>query len=694
MFGFTRRKEQKAEIRAEKRIMQLLMDRMPRWTNWTTEAAVNEGFKASVWVFAAINKKAKAAASVPWYVYRKNTAGEFERLPTHPLQTLIDKPNPFTSRNNMIERLIMQLDLAGNSLFHMVKVGNTPVELWSIGPDGLRPVPDERDFIKNYEFKMAKNGRKVSIPTDEVLHVMYVDPSNPYWGIAPLMVAAKTVDTDIEAVSWNKVALQNRAVTDGAFVTDQPLTDTQYNSLRSQVREQHQGAANARAPWVLGGGARWQQMSLSPADMDFIEGRKMTREEIAAVFQVPPPLLGILDKANYSNMQEARRVFWLDTVIPLLDDLKEAFNRALTPYFGEDIELDYDISGVEALQENVSEKIKSAKELWSMGVPFNQINQRLDLGIDEIEGGDTGYLPLNLVPANLANVVRDGRGGVIDLNTGGQTEEKSIKKKRGRRFKGFQIETDEEKAAYYKAIETERAPWDETMKRAALERLEADRKAIISAWKQSEGDLETTLQAIDSDAWEAFYTRFYQSIIREFAKETYSGIKYYFPSENKEGESIGWDPITGAILDYIFDASAQKVTYVTDYTKELTKGIIYTGRDNGDTLDMIARDLSLSLEEYNLQRAYTIAITEVGAASSYGSYIGAQSASEEVGPLTKEWVSSGDERVRESHQYLNGQIVPLSKLFSNGLEYPGDMLRGKAEEVIRCRCVLAYNAIT
>ena len=674
----------KQQIQADPSFIRLSTDKNPRWTKWTGKNAVDEGYKASVWVYATINKKARAAASVPWYVYKKNAKGEYERIENHPLQLLIDKPNPFTSRNNMVERMIMQLELAGNALHHVVTIGGVPVELWNIMPDQIKPIPHETKFIENYKYTGKTNtSENIQVPAKDIIHHMYLDPSNPYWGIAPLQVAAKTVDTDVEAVSWNKVALQNRAVTDGAFTIQNPLTTQQYQELRQQIREQHQGAQNARTPWILGGGAQWNQMSLSPADMDFINGRRMTREDICAVFSVPPPLVGILDKANYANMQEARRVFWLDTVIPLLDDLKESFNRSLTPLFGEDVELDYDTSSVDALAENVNEKIDAANKLWGMGLPFNAINNRLDLGFDEVEGGDIGYLPASLLPANMAQAA-----AAATTNESGADEGTKSKKSEPRpELKAYNLRTDEQKARYWKSFERQRSAWYVKFQRAAAEQFAKEGKAVAAAYNSSGGDMDKALAAVDSEAWRKMYVQYYKAIVEDFGGATYEGFKSSVPSM----QTKAWNPFSRLISDYIFKAAAEKVTKMTDYTKLMLRGWISVGRDNGDGIATIARDLAKNFEDMSTNRAFTIARTEVVAASNYGSYAAAEQASEETGDLIKEWVDSGDNRVRESHEDVNGETVKFYTKFSNGLMYPGDMNNGAAADVIKCRCTCIYH---
>ena len=679
---------QQKQLAAARDFLDRIFKQNPKWTSWTTEAAVREGYSASLWAYAAINKKAKAAASVPWYVYRQRPDGTYEKLENHPLQQLIDKPNPFTSRNAMIERLIMQLDLAGNSLHHIVTVGGTAVELWNINPDLIEPISDQREFIKGYKVKGFRGQSPIEVGAGEILHTMYVDPSNPYWGIAPLQVAARTVDTEIEAVNWNKVALQNRAVTDGIFSIKEPLNQQQYNELRRQVREQHQGAESARAPWILGAGAEWQQMSLSPADMDFIEGRRMTREEIVAIFQVPPPLVGILDKANYSNMQEARRVFWLDTIIPLLNDLREAFNRSLLQYFEPGIMLDYDTSGVDALAQNINEKVDAANKLFNMGLPFNSINKWLDLGFDETEGGDVGYLPASMIPADMARTLSaPAAPAEPEPASLSAAEEEAAKKHQARAYqKTFFLQSEEQKTLYWKKVERRRARWDLILRSEAIKIFDRERREVVHAFRKSGGDPAAAARAIDPKRWRNYIESNYKKIISDFGQDTYDSFKGYYPGLERKD----FDPYSEIILAYIGEVAAEKVVQITSTTMLLTRDIIRRSQDNNETIDEVARELDRNFEEYSTHRAYRIARTEVSAASNFGSYAAAEMASEETGDLVKEWIDSRDSRVRDTHRRLNGEKVRFYSRFSNGLLYPGDMANGSAKEVIHCRCTIGY----
>lgn len=678
------------------------------WSNWNSQKAIKEGYKASTYVYACITKRARAVASVPWYVYKQNRDGTWEKIINHPLEMLIDKPNAFMSRSDLMERLIINLDLTGNSIFQKIMINNSTIELWPIGPDGIKPIPDQEEFIKAYEYQVGS--QKMELDPNEILHAMYIDPSNVFWGLSPLQVAAKTVDTDIEAMNWNKIALQNRAVTDGTFTFEQPLTRDQWQEARMQVREQHQGSQNARTPWVLGGGAKWQNMSLSPVDMDFIEGRKMTREEICTIFEVPPPIVGILDKANYSNMKEARRVFWLDTIIPLLQNVKNILNRSINPEYGNGIEIDFDLSNVEALQENFNEKITGAKELWTMGVPFNQINQRLELGFDEIQGGDVGFLPASVMPADLAatyNPPLDNpppgdpdppASELIPDGDEGQTLPKSktppLETKMLLKY-GFNLQTTEQKKNYWKAFERSRAQWYRSVQNQArnlfIEEGQRVSKAYAGADNHRAG-LKAALKEIEKTPWKAFLKRNYEQIAEQYGQDFIDGIKSFNAYYKKAQEVEDFDPWDYNIQTYLETMAARKVTQIMETTRLQMRSLIALARDESLTVDDIAAAIQTKFEQYSDYRAFRIARTEVVAASNFGSYFAALQASDNIGVTTeKEWVDSSDDRVRESHKDMDGERVPVDQKYSNGMDYPADMLNGQAKEVIHCRCAQVYH---
>ena len=170
--------------------------------------------------------------------------------------------------------------------------------------------------------------------------------------MSPLEAAASPIDVHNAASRWNKALLDNSARPSGALVyaaRDGNLSPEQIERLKAELERGFQGAVNAGRPLLLEGGLDWKSMSLSPKDMDFIEARHAAAREIALALGVPPMLLGIPGDNTYSNLQEATRSFWRQTVLPLVTRTTKALSGWLSPAYGAPIELRPDLDAIEAL---------------------------------------------------------------------------------------------------------------------------------------------------------------------------------------------------------------------------------------------------------------------------------------------------------------------------------------------------------
>ena len=376
------------------------INRKPYYSTWSTAAAVTNGYAASVFVYACVTRLMKAAASVPWRV-KVRQGDDYVVDKSHPITTLFRRPNPYATFQNQIETITAHLFLGGNGIMFKVPVAGKTGELWIIRPDFIAPIFSNANYLEGYEYKL--DGKKLFVPYEEIIHFLFIDPGTPWWGLAPMKAAMKVVDTDIDSVNFNKVAMQNRGVPDGVISIKNVLTKEQYDTAKDNIRESYLGPDNARTPLVLSGEATWQRTSQTPAELDFIKSQSWTAERICSVFGVPMPLIGLYEKATLANIETARLIFWLDTVVPYLDDLKDVLNHSIANEYGQDGEvvIDYDLSGVQAIASLFGDKVKSAQGLFAMGVPFNEINQRLGLDFNDIPGGDTGWVPSTLQPADL-----------------------------------------------------------------------------------------------------------------------------------------------------------------------------------------------------------------------------------------------------------------------------------------------------
>ena len=161
------------------------------------------------------------------------------------------------------------------------------------------------------------------------------------------------VDLHNAAGTWNKALLDNSARPSGALVYQAKeggnLTTEQFERLKAELEQGFTGATRAGRPLLLEGGLDWKAMSLTPRDMDFIEAKHAAAREIALALGVPPMLLGIPGDNTYSNLQEATRAFWRQTVLPLVNRTAKALIGWLGPAFDGDLALSPDLDQIEAL---------------------------------------------------------------------------------------------------------------------------------------------------------------------------------------------------------------------------------------------------------------------------------------------------------------------------------------------------------
>lgn len=374
-----------------------------------------EGYAQCVVAFACINKIAAAAASIEPQVYRQ-TKAKTELVEGHPLLTLLMRPNPAQSGREFIGELVSDYLLSGNGfiLGNGLQTGSRrpPSELQLLSPGKMTVERSDGFFPARYDYRPDPK-RVVSLPVDQVsgfspvLHLKTFNPLNPWYGMAPLQAAALGVDIHNGGQQWNKRLIDNGARPSGALVVGgadgkpATLSDDQYVRLKQMMDEQFSGPGNAGRPILLEGGLDWKEMSLNPKDMEFLEGKHSAARDIALAFGVPPQLLGIPGDNTYANYEEAKLAFWTETVIPLVCTINDAFNRWLTPLFGDGLYLWYDeemIPALEPLRKQKSDRVNAAS--------YMTINEkRRAMGLDDVEGGDVIFVPTSSIPLELAGDV-------------------------------------------------------------------------------------------------------------------------------------------------------------------------------------------------------------------------------------------------------------------------------------------------
>jgi HK97 family phage portal protein len=339
----------------------------PVWTERNYEQLSREGYMKCVTVYSCVRMCAKGAARVPFIIRSKSTKKEIEDR-NHPLWKLLHQPNPWQSGATFWEAVYAYRKLNGNSYIEGVVgdgdpapmgKGRPPDQLFCKRPDLMKVVAGNFGTPLGYVYESM--GKQQTWDVDQfdgsgsIIHWKTFHPLNDWYGFSDIEASAYAIDQHNEAGAWNKALLQNAGSPSGALSYEPKnnegatLTERQYNKIKADIEENMKGSRNAGRPLILDGGMKWIQMSLSPRDMDWIEGKHVSSREICHAHGVPPFLLGIPGDSTYNNYKEARQGLYEDTILADVDSLCDELNMKLAPLFGEDIEVWYDEDEIPAL---------------------------------------------------------------------------------------------------------------------------------------------------------------------------------------------------------------------------------------------------------------------------------------------------------------------------------------------------------
>jgi len=365
--------------------------RDPKWSEKNYSSIAKESFMKNIVAYRAITLIAQSAASVPWRLHKISNNKKIE-IKHHPILDLLHKPNSRIAGAEFFEFIYSYKMISGNA--YILAVGEKhPEELHILRPDAVQVVIED-GVLKGYSYNNGEG--EVFYPINNltgmsrILHIKNFHPLDEIYGMSPIHAAQTSIDQHNQLSAWNQSLLQNGARPSGAIIVKSQngsytgLTDNQFERLKEEIDHNYTSAANAGRPLLLEGGLEWQELSLSPKDMDFIEGKNSAARDIALALGVPPQLMGLPGDSTYNNMQEARLALWEETIVPLLDRTIDSLNNWLIPMFDQTLKISYDVDEINGLA-------MKREKIWSRieNTSFLTINEKRQMvGLSPVEGGD------------------------------------------------------------------------------------------------------------------------------------------------------------------------------------------------------------------------------------------------------------------------------------------------------------------
>ena len=236
--------------------------------------------------------------------------------------------------------------LSGNAYWWLNKPDETsePTEIWGISPGKILPVPDGNMGIQHYAYNPGFGMTELIIPPDEIVHFKAFHPTNRYIGLSPIEALAGQVVGDLKAVEWNaNVFAKDNAKIPGALVWADMVQDPEWERIKRELIDEH-GGVRRSLMLLRGAGAKgvsWLQMGVSQKDLEFLEGRQFTKEEIFAVFA--PGLASLLAiNATEANAVAGRATFLDMCIWPMHQQIAEKITNDLLPLYGDNLMCEFD----------------------------------------------------------------------------------------------------------------------------------------------------------------------------------------------------------------------------------------------------------------------------------------------------------------------------------------------------------------
>ena len=592
---------------------------------------------------------ARNIAHLGKHVYRRKDNDDRIRLRDHPLAQLLKMPLPAqfkVTSYRLIETMMGDLGVYYNAYWLKVRSDGRLTGLLRIPPE----LVTVQGKLNPLQYVIDLGGPPKKFDPNDVVHFRGYNAEDPVKGLSPLETLRRVLAEEHASGDYRENFWQNAARMNGVLLRPSEApewSDTARERFKAEFEALYSGSENSGKTAILEEGMDWKPMSFNPKDTEYLAGRKLTREECARAYHIPPPLVGILDHATYSNISEQHKGLYTDVLGPWIGMIEQDIELQILPEFE-------DTKGV-YLEFNIQEKLQGDFETQTrslqsaIGRPWMTANEgRGIMNMPRIEGGDDLVTPLNVLTGGQASPNDSAPEKTSPLTLAQKSELKE--------------EGDQDEPISYYDPER-RGKYEEKWRRLLVRTFERQRNAVLPRL----GDMNDINLVWDGDRWNSEVTEDFRPVSQETA--------------------AAWAEVVASLLGITFDSTVMEA-YVRENAR-IAAEYINQSTQNQVAAALLLEDPKAAIEEvFELAlsvRVLQLAAGRVTALSNYGAFAGAI----QGGVKTKTWVVRST-NPRDSHKALNGETVGIRETFSNGLRWPGDH-RGSADQNANCQCEVVYN---
>lgn len=672
-------------------------------------------FSASAVAYRCVSYIAANLASVDLLVL----AGE-EPDDNDPIAQLWNTGTPGAAYSARVVKEVMyaRAELTGEA-FAFIDRGET-----SSGPArGVHPIYDPVEVLTRKVdtfglieevtgYIVRKGGQRIPLLPAEVLWLRYPHPTERWGALAPWKAALYANETDAYARAWQRGEFRNGARPSMVIGLGQ-LTEEQHASTVAAYTSKIAGAGNAGKSLLVSSPIppKVEHLSLTPAEMSYLETRVRSAEEVMLAFGLRKDVL--YGESTYENQRAAKTAAWTETLLPKLDVMAGELDRQLIPEPGRSAA--WDLSEVDALRESEDAVIKRANELAVSDIALLD-EARAMVGLDPLPGGIGQYTisayrerqrleaAVEYAPQLTGAELRSAPTRLIRHR--GATRTLRLRKALQQRtaYDAMQRAYDRHERIGRRAIDrlAERQMRDVLRKLRDITR-DANRDETLQRWATYAATMPATMPLPGAEGQQRITHDIGQRMAADdllnrphWTEQTVRALEDFFEGTWSEGGEraatgfgLSWDLFDARVLDAMRDRLTVLAGQITDTTRAIIDAeLLHAGVAGGETVDQLADRIRSVFADLSTWRAKTIARTEVvGGMNAAAHRVAVDSGL----VVSRTWLATKDARTRPSHQRQDGHTVRGTEtVYPNGCRYPGDPA-GPASETVACRCVELFD---
>ena len=306
------------------------------------------------------------------------------------VELLLNKePNPFQDISTFRRNLITDYLLDGNIFIYF-----DGVHMYHLPANKMTVHASDTTYVERYTFNEV-----VDYKPSEIIHVKDNSFYSIYRGVSRLRPALRTMVLMRSMRDFQDNFFKNGAVPGLVLKSPNTLSEKIKERMIQSWTARYRPDAGGRRPLILDGGIEIDKVSnINFKELDFQAAIAENEKIILKALGIPPIML---DSGNNANIRPNMRMYYLETILPIIRKMNFAMER----FFG--FALSEDITNIPALQPELRDQSQYYSALVNTGI-ISPNEARDALGFEAIEGYDDLRVPANIA-GSAANPDEGGR---------------------------------------------------------------------------------------------------------------------------------------------------------------------------------------------------------------------------------------------------------------------------------------------